>query len=127
MDEAALMHLAESRGNPAGESEEEFDLHRSVDNLAEQLAARVFEQQDCPAMLLHEFQRPERPMDIEVLPQVVFACEAMNTIGSRRLGGGKHGQESGPVAIGAVTPDSVEQNPVLMPQRLECIATVDRG
>src|SRR5262249_53578600 len=75
MDEAALMHLAEGRRDAYRETEEGLHLHPRTKKLIERLASRVLEHQDRSAVLLHEFQRPDRPRGVKVLLKLVFACK----------------------------------------------------
>ena len=68
MDEAALMHLAEGRGNAGGEAQETSHLHRRAKQPAEQLAAGILKHQSGLTAISHKLKRSRRPRAVELIP-----------------------------------------------------------
>ena len=73
------------------------------------------EHQHGPPALAHELQRPHRPRAVEVVLQSVFVCETVEAVGCRVLRSRKHGQHSGPVAVGGIAPFSAEDAFAILP------------
>jgi hypothetical protein len=72
-------------------------------------------------MLAHQLQRPHRPRTVQIIPEFVFASEAIEVEGRRVLRGQKHGEYSLPVAVGTMAPSSAEDALAVFPQHLETI------
>ena len=77
VDEAALMELAQSRGNSDSQAQEASHLHGRAEQPVERLAARIIEHQHGPTGVAHELQRPHRPCAVELILQLVFVREAI--------------------------------------------------
>ena len=79
VDEAALMELAQSRGNSDRQAQEASYLHGRAEQTVERLAARILEHQHGPTGVAHELQRPHRPCPVELVFQLVFVSEAIES------------------------------------------------
>jgi hypothetical protein len=79
VDEPALMKLAQSRGNSDSEAQEASYLHGPTEQTVERLAARIVEHQHGPTGVAHEGQRPRRPCPVELIFQLVFVREAIES------------------------------------------------
>ena len=77
VDEAALVELAQSRGDADGQAQEASYLHGRAEQPVERLAARILEHQHGPTGVAHELQRPHRPCPVELILQLVFVREAI--------------------------------------------------
>ena len=75
VDEAALVGLAQRRGDADREAQEAARLHRRADEPSERLPARILEHQHGPAVLAHELQRPRRPGAVQLIFQLIFVRE----------------------------------------------------
>ena len=120
--EAALMDLAQGRGDLDGEAQEASHLHRGAEQPGERLAARIFEHKNGPAALLHELQRLRRPGAVQFVLQSIFVREAIEALRRRVLRGRKHGQHNVSFAVGAFTPGSAKQNPFVVTQDLRAMS-----
>jgi hypothetical protein len=65
VNEAALVKLAESRGNRDSDAQEEADLHGRAKPRLERLATRIFEHHHGPAALSNQLERTHRPRPVE--------------------------------------------------------------
>ena len=79
VDEAALVKLAQSRRNRDGQAQEASYLHGLTEQTVERLAARILEHQHGPTGVAHEVQRPRRPCPVELILQLVFVREAIES------------------------------------------------
>ena len=79
VDEPALMKLAQSRGNSDSQAQEASYLHGPTEQTVERLAARIIEHQHGPTGVAHEGQRPRRPCPVELIFQLVFVREAIES------------------------------------------------
>jgi hypothetical protein len=81
MNEAALMELAERRGNADGEPQKFAQLHRRAKQSREQLTAGVIKHQQWLAAFSHQFEWPHCPRAIELIFQVNLVGEAIKAGG----------------------------------------------
>ena len=79
VDEPALMKLAQSRGNSDSQAQEASYLHGLTEQTVERLAAQIIEHQHGPTGVAHEGQRPRRPCPVELIFQLVFVREAIES------------------------------------------------
>src|SRR6516225_3768713 len=79
VDEPALMKLAQSRGNSDSQAQEASYLHGPTEQTVERLAAQIIEHQHGPTGVAHEGQRSRRPCSVELIFQLVFVREAIES------------------------------------------------
>ena len=119
VDEAALVDLAEGRGDRDGEAQKAPHLHGRAEQSVERLAAGVLEHQHGPTAFAHELERPHRPRPVQLILQSVFVSEAIEGGGRRVLRGGQHGQHGGRDRRRRQAPSSAEDAFAVLPQDLE--------
>ena len=79
VDEPALMNLAQRRGDHDSQAQEASDLHGPTEQTIERLATQIIEHQHGPTGVAHEGQRPHRPCGVELIFQLVFVREAIES------------------------------------------------
>src|SRR5215813_2388973 len=79
LDEPALMKLAQSRGNSDSQAQEASYLHGTTEQTVERLAAQIIQHQHGPTSVAYEGQRPRRPRPVELIFQLVFVLEAIES------------------------------------------------
>jgi hypothetical protein len=119
MDEAALVKLAQRRGDADGEAQYLVNLQGRADQPRERLAARILEQEHGPTACAHELQRPHRPRQVQLVLQAIFVGEAIENGGLRVLAGGPHAQHGGLIAIGRFAPYAVQGKFAVLQQKLD--------
>ncbi len=125
MDEAALVRLAERRGDANGEAQEAPGLHRRAETALERLAARVLDQELSPAALLPKLQRPRGPSAVKLVSQCVFMGEAIKH-GQRMMIRGRKRDQNGRTAVVASNPPSAAEDTLaVVRQELEIAVSVD--
>ena len=77
MDEAALVKLAQSRGNGDGEVKEASNLHRCAEQPVDRLTARILEHQHGSTGVTNELERTYCPRPVEFVLQLIFMCQAI--------------------------------------------------
>src|SRR6266536_2810630 len=77
VDEAALVELAQSRGNADGQAQEASHIHGRAEQPVERLTARILEHEHGRTGVAHEVQRPHRPPPVQLILQFVFVDEAI--------------------------------------------------
>jgi len=124
VDEAALVRLAQRRGDADGEAQEASRLHRRADEPLEWFAAWILEQQRCSTAFADKRERPRRPCGVELVPQCVFVGEAFEGRGQRALGGGQHDQHGAVAAVAVLATPPVEDAFAIHPQKLEAVLSL---
>jgi hypothetical protein len=79
MDEAVLVHLAKGCGNADGDVQERSHPYRHADARAEQIAAKILEEQNGPAAISHKLDRPRSPGAVQLIFQGVFVGKAIES------------------------------------------------
>jgi hypothetical protein len=116
---ATSMQPAEDRGQRDPEPQELTDLHWLTDKRIEPLASRVFDNEHRPTSLAQEFQRPHRPLSVEMVPKFEFLVKPIETLGRGVPSGGSHGRECVTIVIGVVAAYSAEDTLAVHPQDFE--------
>ena len=78
VDEAALMDLAEGRGDADRELEELQRLHRFAEKPIERLATRILENKHRPIAIVNQSRRPNGPRAVQTVLQSVFMREPID-------------------------------------------------
>ena len=73
------MKLPQSRGNSDGQAQEASYLHWPTKQTVERLVAQIIEHQHGPTGVAHEGKRPRRPCPVELIFQLVFVREAIES------------------------------------------------
>ena len=124
VDEAALVHLADSCGHADGEAQETPNLHRHAEEPAEQLAAGILEHQNGPTAVSQKLQRPHGPRAVKLILQGVFVGKAIEGGRRRLLRGWEHDQHAVAPTFRAVTPPSAEGESAILPQDLKAANSI---
>ena len=92
VDEAALVGFAQGGGDADGEPQEARQLHRRAEQPSERFAAGILEHQHRPTLFADEFERPRRPVAVQLVPQFIVVDEAAEAVGRRAFSGREHDQ-----------------------------------
>ena len=77
VNEASIVDIAQIRDDTDGETQEASHLHWRAEHPLERLTTGVVKHQHGPTMLAHQLQRSHRPRTVQIIPEFVFASEAI--------------------------------------------------
>jgi hypothetical protein len=118
MDQPSSVKLTDCARQRHRESEELSDLHRLPDKAIERLTSCVINNEHRLSALAHQFQRPQCPRTVQVLPKFEFMREAIDALKGRMLSFGRDGYERVPIAVRVIPEQSAEGTSRISPQHL---------
>ena len=125
MDDAALVHLAQRRGDADGQPEEAPGLNRRAEDALERLPARILDQELNPAAILPKLQRPCGPSGVKLVSQFKLMGESIEHSPWRTVRGRKS-EQNGRIAAFATKPSSSAEDALAVVRKeLEIADSVD--
>ena len=121
VDDAALMDLADGRGDADGELEKPRRLHWLSKMPVERFAARILEDQHRPIAIANQFQGPRGPRALQVVLEPEFVGEPINAGRPWALGDQPQRQHATPRQLLVRPPSAIERALAVLPQHLAFI------
>jgi hypothetical protein len=110
------MNLAKDHGDAYGQAKELSYLHWGAEEAAEQVAARIFEQQNDLAAVSRKRKRPHGPCAVQLILEGIFVGKAIESGRRRLFRGWAHNQHANTLTFCAVAPASTEGDSTILPQ-----------